>query len=84
MLYNLCWVLSSSDERLMEFYDPLVSSVSMSSLTDYTVLCSILSTCHTEVSIGCCQTWVIIGYCLQVLLLAVHLGKFCGALNLGV
>ena len=26
VLYNLRWVLSSSDERLMEFYDPLVSS----------------------------------------------------------
>ena len=26
VLYNLCWVLSSSGERLMEFYDPLVSS----------------------------------------------------------
>ena len=25
-LYNLRWVLSSSGERLMEFYDPLVSS----------------------------------------------------------
>ena len=26
VLYNLRWVLSSSGERLMEFYDPLVSS----------------------------------------------------------
>ena len=26
VLYNLRWVLSSSGERLMELYDPLVSS----------------------------------------------------------
>ena len=25
VLYNLCWVLSSSDERLMEFYDLLLA-----------------------------------------------------------
>ena len=30
VLYNLRWVLSSSGGRLMEFYDPLVSSDSMS------------------------------------------------------
>ena len=41
VLYNLRWVLSSSGERLMEFYDPLVRSDSMSVCT---VLCSALST----------------------------------------
>ena len=51
VLYNLCWVLSSSDERLMEFYDPLVNSdllvtslsptsLSLMSMRVCTVLCN--------------------------------------------